>query len=121
MVRRLGGDGRLGPLDLLINMTPRSPGSEPAGIYYAHILPRLSSAVSPTKSKPGKFLLAVKVIDAGDPVSGATASAQGLHAKTKSAGVAKLTVHGSTGKHVTVTITAPGYEVFTAHVTFVGG
>ena len=114
---RLGGDGRLGPLDLLINMTPRSPGAEPAGIYYAHVLPRLSATVSSTKAKPGKFLLTVKATDAGNPVSGTTVSAQGLHAKTKPVGVAKLTVHGSAGNRVTVTVTAPGYEALTARVT----
>lgn len=111
---RIFGDGRLGPLDLLVNESPNVPTGQQLsnGIFYARVLPELSAdiSVSAVSKAAGKFKLSVKVTDAGDAVSGATAAAKGQHKKTGGNGVAKLTVKGQAGSHVTVKITAPGYR-----------
>lgn len=114
----LSGDGRQGPLDLLIGGTPSvKTGQAVAGIYYAHLLPELSAKVSVKNAGGGKFKLKVEVTDAGDPVSGATVSAKGKISKTNSKGTAQLVVTGSSGDHVTVKITDPGYQVLKKGVT----
>lgn len=114
----LSGDGRLGPLDLLIGGTPEvKTGQGVGGIYYARILPEPSATVSAQHLGGGKFKLKVKVTDAGDAVGGATVSAKVHASKTKSSGNAKLTITGSAGDHVTVTVTDPGYQPFKARVT----
>ena len=103
----LSGDGRLGPLDLLMSGTPDTKGTLVQGIYYARLLPELSADVAVTALGGGKFTLNAKVTDAGDAVSGATVSAKGKSKTTNASGVAKLTVSGSKGDHVTVSITQP--------------
>jgi hypothetical protein len=106
----LNGDGRLGPLDLLIGGTPLvKSGQAVGGTYYARALPVLSASVSVAKVGAA-FSLTVKVTDAGDAVSGATVSAKGKSAKTNSSGVAKIKVGGSAGTKVTVKVTDPGYQ-----------
>jgi hypothetical protein len=108
----LSGDGRLGPLDLLLGGTPDvKKGPLVPGVYHARVLPELSATVSVNKLGGGKFGLNVKVTDAGDAVSGAKASAKGQNKKTNSKGTAKLTISGSAGDHVTVKITDAGYRV----------
>ena len=111
----LQGDGRLGPLDMLIIGTPY--GGSLDGIYYARILPELSAKVKASDLGGGKFKLKFAVSDAGDAVGGATASAKGLHAKTKPNGHAKLEVSGHAGQRVTVTVTAPGYQELKETIT----
>lgn len=107
----LSGDGRLGPLDLLMGGTPDvKTGPLVQGIYYARVLPELSATVTATSLTKGKFKLKVNVTDAGDAVSGATASAKGQSKTTNAKGSANLTISGSAGDHVTVTITHPGYS-----------
>jgi hypothetical protein len=105
----LNGDGRLGPLDLLIGGAPDAKTVVP-GIYHARILPVLSATVAPKQLSNGSFKLKVDVTDAGDAVSGATVSAKGKKATTNATGGATLTVAGSKGDHVTVTVTHPGYN-----------
>lgn len=119
VLSRLYGDGRLGPLDLLLNMTPTVPTGKPlvSGIYYARILPVLSAGISSHKSTGGKFDLGVKVTDAGDPVSGASVTAKGVHQKTGVLGTTTLTISGSSGSNVTVLITAPGYKPLSRQIT----
>jgi hypothetical protein len=119
---RLYGDGRLGPLDLLVDELPptKSGPLPPTGTFYGRVLPELSMTVKETvlKSKAGKvigYVLNAKVTDAGDPVAGATVSAAGSSAKTNGSGAAKLTLSAATGGHVTVTATKPTYQVL--HVT----
>jgi hypothetical protein len=107
----LSGDGRLGPLDLLISGTPDvKAGPLVEGIYYARVLPELSAAIAVTSLGGGKFQLKATVNDAGDAVGGATVSANGQSKTTNAKGVAKLTVSGSQGDHVFVTIIKPGYH-----------
>ena len=119
VLSRLYGDGRLGPLDLLVNMTPNVPAGQPlvSGIFAARVLPVLSASVSVHKSTSDKFNLGVKVTDASDPVSGAGVSAKGLNKKTGPFGTAKLKVSGVSGSKVTVTIAAPGYRALSRQIT----
>ncbi len=112
----LSGDGRLGPLDLLMSGLPSS-GQAVSGIYYARVLPVLSATVSTTALKGGKFKVAVKVTDAGDAVSGATASSEGHTAKTNAKGAASVTLTGSKGDHATVKVTDPGYQALRLRAT----
>jgi hypothetical protein len=112
----LSGDGRLGPLDLLMSGTPDTKGPLVEGIYHARLLPRLSATFAVTGLGGGKFKLQAKVTDAGDEVSGATVSAKGQSKTTNSKGSAKLTIGGSKGDHVKVTITHPGYRSLTRRV-----
>ena len=106
----LSGDGRLGPLDLLMSGTPDTKGTLVQGIYYARLLPELSATVTSAQLKKGKFKLSAIVTDAGDAVSGATVSSKGQSKTTNAKGSAKLTISGSAGDHVTVTINHPGYR-----------
>ena len=80
------------------------------GIYYARLLPELSTTVTAKSVGKGKFQLTATVTDAGDAVSGAKVSAKGQSKTTNAKGSAKLMVSGSTGDHVSVTVTAPGYR-----------
>jgi hypothetical protein len=121
-LHRLAGDGRLGPLDLLVDEIPSSKsGPAPAaGTFHARVLPELSATLSvKTLKKKGQVIghtLTVHVTDAGDPVAGATVSAAGKKAKTSAAGVAKLTFAGAKSASVAVTITATGYQALTKKV-----
>jgi hypothetical protein len=119
---RISGDGRLGPLDLLVDQTPNTKGAAaPAGLYYARVLPILSATASTTavKNKQGTVdahKLTVKVTDAGDPVSSASVSANGQQKKTSPQGIATLTLPGSAPSSVTITVTSPGYHLLTQAV-----
>lgn len=107
----LSGDGRLGPLDLLMGGAPAvKAGQLVDGIYHSRIVPVLSATDSVKNLGGGKYRLKVHVTDAGDAVSGGTVSAKGQSHKTNSSGTAKITIKGSAGQHVTVTVTAPGYH-----------
>ncbi len=113
----LSGDGRLGPLDLLLGGSPAvKTGPLVPGIYHARVLPELSASVSVDKLGGGKFRLNAKVTDAGDAVSGAKVSAKGQTKTTNSTGVAKLTISGKPRHHVTVTVTHAGYRVLKRRV-----
>ena len=114
---RLAGDGRLGPLDLIVHQTPNSKASPlRAEAQYARILPLLTAtfAKTPIKNKKGKTIawkLVVQVTDAGDPVPNATVKLGKTKKSTNTAGKATFTVQG--GGKVSVTITAPTYHVLT--------
>jgi hypothetical protein len=99
---RLSGDGQLGPLDLLADGL--APGGATPATMYARVLAELSAKGSLKKGK-----LKVTVTDAGDPVSGAKVKAAGKTATTNGSGLATLSL-GKSVKHVTVKITAPGYN-----------
>src|ERR1700729_2526372 len=111
----LSGDGRLGPLDLLMSGTPDvKTGPLVQGLYYARMLPELSATITATGIAKGKFKLTATVTDAGDAVSGAAVSAKGQSKTTNAKGSAKLTISGSAGDHLTVTVTHPGYHTLKA-------
>ena len=112
---RLAGDGRLGPLDLLVDMIPvvgKSYG--PAGTFYDRVWPELSASTTLTPVKNGKGIvigrkLTVVVTDAGDKISGAKVSAAGKSGMTAGSGKVTLTLPASAGSPV-VTISATGYK-----------
>lgn len=112
---RIEGDGRLGPLDLLVDQIPNASPIQPPGAYYARVLPVLSATVSvkKVKNKSGHvvgFKLAVHVTDAGDAVGGATVAAKGHHSKTNAGGIGKLTLPASAKGHVKVIVSDKGYQ-----------
>jgi hypothetical protein len=109
---RLWGDGRLGPLDLFVDMVPAT-GQSPSGTFYSRIIPELSAKTSVkavTKKTGTVHHLTVHVSDAGDHVSGATVSAGGKSGKTTGAGVVTLTLPASVSGVITVKVKAPGYR-----------
>lgn len=116
---RVGGDGRLGPLDLLVEMIPKANDKVlPAGVFHARVLPELSATTSlkTVKNKAGTVIahkLTVHVRDAGDPVSGAKVSASGKAANTGATGNATITLQASVSGTVTVTVTRGGYKALT--------
>lgn len=113
----LSGDGRLGPLDMLMSGTPWTKTCcGTTGIYYARFPAELSDHVSVKHLGGKKFQLTVKVTDAGDAVSGASVSVKGTTVKTGPTGVAQLTVTGKAGKHVKVTVLDSGYLEKTSRV-----
>ena len=73
---------------------PRPKRTLVQGIYYARLLPELSTTMTTTSLGKGKFKLNAKVTDAGDTVSGAQVSAKGQTKTTNTQGSAKLTVAG---------------------------
>jgi hypothetical protein len=111
---RISGDGRLGPLDLLVDQIPDSGTLQPPSLYYARVLAELSAHlyVAPIKNKRGQViahLLRVTVTDAGDRVAGAVVTARGVHKTTDATGTAQFKwsykVHGG----FTVGVTKAGY------------
>jgi hypothetical protein len=118
---RLSGDGRLGPLDLLVDQIPDVSPIQQAGSFYGRALPVMSAGVSakPKKNKKGNIVsysVKVTVTDAGDAVSGATVTIGGKTAKTNSKGVAAFTLPASP-KKVSLSVTQPGYNTLKKKVT----
>jgi hypothetical protein len=112
---RVSGDGRLGPLDLLVDQIPNQKGSiPPPGLYHGRTLAALSALVSvkPIKNKKLAVIghtLTVTVTDAGDPVAGAKVTANGSTHKTNAKGVAQFTFSSKVKGKLNVTITSPTY------------
>jgi hypothetical protein len=103
---RLEGEGSAGPLDLFADVT--IDGGSKDGSYATHVLPMLSLAVAKKalKNASGRttgFRVTVRVLDAGDPVEGATVA--GLPGGSK-----RTDAHGSvvvtSGKSGTLAVTA---------------
>ena len=119
---RVSGDGRLGPLDLLVDQIPNVKGTlPPPGLYHGHTLAELSAAFSVkpiVKKKVGVVghTLTVTVTDAGDPVAGAKVSTNAASVKTNAKGVAQLKF-GLKVTKLTVSVTHPGYWPLTQKVT----
>jgi hypothetical protein len=111
---RISGDGRLGPLDLLVDQIPDTGSIPPPSLYYARVLAELSThlSIGSIKDKRGRVtghLLKVKVTDAGDPVAGATVTALGHHGVTHADGTAKYRWSARLHAKFTVGITKAGY------------
>jgi hypothetical protein len=110
---RLEGEGSAGPLDLFADVT--IDGAMKDGSYGTHILPELSLAVAKKalKNKQGRTTgvrVTVRVLDAGDPVAGATVT--GLPGGPKTADASgSVAVIVPAGKKGTLVLTAaePGY------------
>jgi hypothetical protein len=117
-LQRLYGDGRLGPLDLLVDELPDVTPSRPTGVYHARALPELSAAASVTpvitiknkKKVVTGHTVTLTVTDAGDAVKGATVTIKGHVKNSNASGVAKVTLAGDSTKHVTATVTAAAYQ-----------
>lgn len=113
---KVGGDGSLGPLDLLASMTV---GSKGLATWYTRILPPLTLSASPSKfvaSQGGKVEFAVT--DVGDPVPGATVTVAGKTLTTDAQGHASMTFpKGTKAGAITATAAMKDYTSATARVT----
>ena len=111
---RISGDGRLGPLDLLVDQIPDTGSLQPPSLYYARVLAELSAHlyVAPIKNKHNQViahLLRVTVTDAGDRVPGAVVTARGVHKTTDASGTAEFKWGYRVKGKFTVGITKAGY------------
>ncbi len=80
-VYRLNGEGSAGPLDLLVN--------DGSAFWHQRVLPKLQLAASSRRAGKGR-VVTFRVVDAGDPVSGATVKAGGRTLRTSANGTATL-------------------------------
>jgi hypothetical protein len=84
-VFRLNGEGSAGPLDLIANV---SAGGQ-QGLWHQQLWPKLQLAASSKKAGKGR-VVTFRVLDAGDPVAGATVKAGGRTLRTAANGRAVL-------------------------------
>jgi hypothetical protein len=98
LVTRLFGDAGIGGLDAVAKFR--------RGDSYDYETTRILARLSLAVKRRGRKITAT-VTDAGDPVKGATVTAQGRRKKTNSAGKAVLITRSA--RRVPVTATAPGY------------
>ena len=82
---RLNGEGSAGPLDLIANV---SAGGQ-QGLWHQQVLPKLQLVASSRKAGKGR-VVTFRVLDAGDPVGGATVKAGGRTLRTSANGTATL-------------------------------
>jgi len=80
-VYQLGGEGSAGPLDLIAN--------DGQGFWHQQVQPKLSLTAS-VRAAAGTRVIVFRVLDAGDPVGGATVKAGGKTLKTAANGTATL-------------------------------
>jgi hypothetical protein len=83
---RLNGEGSAGPLDLIANV---NAGGE-QGLWHQQVWPKLQLAAASRKDGKGR-VITFRVLDAGDPVAGATVKAGGRTLRTSANGTATLT------------------------------
>jgi hypothetical protein len=126
-VDRLWGDGRLGPLDVLVDQVPVH-GAPGRGLFYGRIRPVLSVAVrvrplrrarSATARRAGAVghRLTVRVTDAGEAVRGARVSIAGARRTTGRRGGVTLQLSAPRSGTRTLRVTAPAYAPATRRVT----
>ena len=84
-IYRLNGEGSAGPLDVVANV--QAGGSQ--GLWHQQVLPKLTLSIAERRSG-GNRTITYRVLDAGDPVAGATVKAAGRTMKTNAKGVATL-------------------------------
>lgn len=115
ILARVAGDGRLGPLDLIV-VGARSRGGRllPSAAYYARVLPRLSvrARAQGIRNKLGKVIavgVVLTVTDAGDRVRGAVVGTGPQTRKTNVLGRVRFTLPPT--PEARFTITARGYQV----------
>jgi hypothetical protein len=82
---RLNGEGSRGPLDLVVNV--QTGGQQ--GLWHQQVWPKLQLAASSRNAGKGR-VITFRVLDAGDPVSGATVKAGGKTLRTSANGTATL-------------------------------
>jgi hypothetical protein len=105
---KVGGEGSLGPLDLLASMTVASQG---LATWHTQVFPPLSLSASPksfTASQGAKVVFTVS--DVGDPVAGAKISVAGKTLTTDGAGHASMEFpKGSKAGSIAVTASKEDY------------
>lgn len=111
---RVSGDGRPGPLDLLVDEVPSAAGNIP-GTFYERVnaVMTVNASVATHKSKTGKALgytVKFKVADAGDPLPGATIKLGAKTGKTNSQGALMLKLPASTAVHEALSVTKDTYR-----------
>ena len=84
-IYRLNGEGSSGPLDLIANV--QAGGQQ--GFWHQQVWPMLSLTASTRAAGAGRTIT-FRVLDAGDPVAGATVKAGGKSLKTAANGQAVL-------------------------------
>lgn len=115
-IRRVQGNGALGPMDALVLVTT---GSSASATWHTQVFPRLSLSVSPkTLSDATGRLLNFVVSDAGDPVDGATITFAGQKVTSDAQGKAIITLASLPKPGVqTATASLGGYSDGQAKVT----
>jgi hypothetical protein len=103
---RLEGEGSAGPLELFADVTV--DGRVKDGSYHTHVLPKLSLAVVKKRGSPSNVRLTVRVLDAGDPVTGAVVTGLPGGRKTTTAN-GSLTLTVPAGKRFALTGSKAGY------------
>jgi len=101
-IYRLSGEGSAGPLDLIANV---QVGGAPS-LWHQQVLPKLTLSISERRSGVSRTIT-YRVVDAGDPVSGATVKAAGKTLKTNAKGIAVL--RNAPAGRIKLTVTKPGY------------
>jgi hypothetical protein len=84
-IYRLNGEGSAGPLDLIANLQT----GDQQGFWHQQVWPKLSLTAS-TRAVGAGRTITFRVLDAGDPVAGATVKAGGKSLKTAANGQATL-------------------------------
>jgi len=105
---RLNGEGSAGPLDVIANV---QAGGQ--ALWHQQVLPRLQLTSSTRKTGTGRTIT-FRVLDAGDPVAGATVKAGGSTLRTAANGTATLRQVKSAP--VKATASRPGYASASANV-----
>lgn len=101
-VYRLNGEGSAGPLDLIANV--QAGGQQ--GFWHQQVWPKLQLTAS--RKKAGlRSVITFRVLDAGDPVAGATVKTDAKTLRTSANGTATLTVGQST--RIKATASKAGY------------
>lgn len=105
---RLNGEGSAGPLDLVANV--RSGGQ---ALWHQQVWPKLTLTVSSRRSGAGRTIT-FRVLDAGDPVAGATVRAGGATLRTAANG--SVTLRQQRPARVRASASRAGYAPATATV-----
>ncbi len=108
-IYRLNGEGSSGPLDLIANL--QAGGQQ--GFWHQQVWPKLS-LTSATRATGSGRTITFRVLDAGDPVAGATVKAGGKSLKT--AGNGQATLKQASNARVKATASKAGYAPASATV-----
>ena len=108
-IYRLNGEGSAGPLDLIANV--QAGGQQ--GLWHQQVWPKLQLTAS-TRAVGAGRTITFRVLDAGDPVAGATVKAGGKTLKTAANGTA--TLRGAPAGSVKATTSKAGYAPATLSI-----
>ena len=105
-IYRLNGEGSAGPLDLVANL---QAGGQ--ALWHQQVLPKLTLNSS-ERGKGSNRTVTYRVLDAGDPVAGATVKAAGRTLRTNTNGIA--TLRKAPAGRIKATASKAGYAPATA-------